>query len=67
LSDVDDARLKECALAALALFWGIPTMYLAQLNACYCLLYHHQPNSLVVVYQTGREKMHILQTLGVNE
>jgi hypothetical protein len=65
LSSVDDARLKECIVAALALVWGVPMMCPMQLEACYCLLHPHCPNALVVVDQTGGGKTHILWTLGV--
>ncbi len=48
-SSVDDARLKDCVVAALASVWGIPMMRPAQLEVCYCLLHPHRPNALVVV------------------
>jgi hypothetical protein len=44
LSSVDDARLKNCIVAASVLVWGIPTMHLAWLEVCYCLLHPRQPN-----------------------
>jgi superfamily II DNA helicase RecQ len=42
-------------------------MRLGQLEACFCLLHPHHPNSLVVVHWTGGRKSHILHTLGVIE
>jgi superfamily II DNA helicase RecQ len=65
LSHVDDARLKDCIVAASASVWGVQTMRPAQLEACYRLLHPHCPNSLVVVHRTGGGKTHILRTLGV--
>ncbi len=67
LSHIDDARLKDCIVAASASVWGIQTMRPAQLEACYHLLHPHRPNSLVVVHRTSGGKMHILRTLGVIE
>ncbi len=67
LSHVDDTRLKDCIVAALASVWGIQTMRPAQLEACYRLLHPHCPNSLVVVHRTGGGKTHILRTLRVIE
>jgi hypothetical protein len=67
LSSVDDARLKECIVAALAFVWGIPMICPTQLEARYCLLHPHRPNTLVVVDQTAGGKTHILRTLGVIE
>jgi hypothetical protein len=58
LSSANDARLEDCIVAALASVWGILMMYLAQLEACYCLLHPHRLNALVVVYQTGGGKTH---------
>jgi hypothetical protein len=66
-SGIDDARLKECVVAASALVWGVPTMRPAQLEACYCLFHPHRSNYLVVVHWTGGGKTHILRTLGVIE
>ncbi len=65
LSNVDDARLKRCIVDASASVWGVPTMRLGQLEACYRLLHPHRSNSLVVVHWTGGGKTHILCTLGV--
>jgi superfamily II DNA helicase RecQ len=67
LSYVDDARLKDCIVAASASVWGVPTMRPAQLEVCYHLLHPYRPNSLVVVHRTGGGKTHILRTLGVIE
>jgi len=64
LSGVDDVSLKDCIVEASASVWGVPTMRPAQLEACFCLLHPHRPNSLVVVHCTGGGKTHI-QTLGV--
>ncbi len=52
-SGIDNARLKECIVAASALVWGVPPMRPAQLEACYRLLHPHCPNYLVVVHRTG--------------
>jgi hypothetical protein len=65
LSGVDDTRLKDCIVAASASVWGIPTMHPGQLEAYFCLLHPHCPNSLVVVHRTGCRKTHKLHTLGV--
>ncbi len=65
LSSVEDVRLKDCISAASASVWGFPTMRLGQLEACFCLLHPHRPNSLMVVHWTGGGKTHILRTLGV--
>jgi hypothetical protein len=67
LSHVDNARLKDCIVAASASVWGVQTMRPAKLEACYRLLHPHCPNSSVVVHRTGGGKMHILRTLGVIE
>ena len=67
LSSVDNARLKDCIIAASALVWGVLLMHPAQLKTCYRLLHHHLPNLLVVVHRTGRGKTHILCMLGVIE
>jgi hypothetical protein len=48
LSSADDARLKECTVAASASVWGLRRMRSIQLEACYCLLHPHRPNALVV-------------------
>ncbi len=50
LSGVDDARLKYCIVAALALGWGVLTMHQAQLKAYFCLLHPHWPNMVVVFH-----------------
>ncbi len=50
LSSINDARLKHCTVAALALIWGIPMMRPTQLEACNCLLHPNCPNALVVVH-----------------
>ncbi len=60
MSSVNNARLKDCIAAALASVWGAPTMRPGQLEACFCLLHPHCPNSLVVVHRTGGGKTHIL-------
>ncbi len=49
-SSVDNVRLKDCIIAALALVWGVLTMRPTQLEACYCLLHPHHPKALVVVH-----------------
>ncbi len=53
LSSVDDAWLKDCIVDASASVWGAPTMCPAQLEACFCLLHPHRPNSLLVVHRMG--------------
>jgi hypothetical protein len=53
LSGIDDAGLRDCIVSALASLWDVPTMHPAQLEACYHLLYPHQPNALVVIHRTG--------------
>ncbi len=53
LSGGNDARLKDWIVAASALVWGASTMHPAQLEACFCLLHPHRPNSLVVIHQKG--------------
>ncbi len=60
-----ERRLKDCKVSTSASVWGIPTMRLVQLKACFCLLHPHRPNSLMVVHQTGGRKTNILRTLGV--
>jgi hypothetical protein len=67
MSSVNDAQLKDCIVAASASVWGVPMMCPGQLDACFCLLHPHHPNSLVVVHWTGWGKSHILFTLGVIE
>ena len=67
LSGINETRLKDCIVAALASKWGIPTMRPAQLEACYHLLHPHRPDYLVVVHQTGGGGTHILLTLRVNK
>jgi superfamily II DNA helicase RecQ len=67
LSGVDDASLKDCIVDASASVWGVLTMRPAQLDACFCLLHPHRPNSLVVVHRLGGGETHILRTLGVIE
>jgi hypothetical protein len=42
-------------------------MHPVQLELCFCLLFLHCPNSLVVVHRTEGEKTHILRTLSVVE
>jgi hypothetical protein len=49
LFSIDDARLKDCIVAASALIWGIPMMHPEQLKVCYCILHPHCQNALVVV------------------
>ncbi len=46
LSGVDDARLKDCIVSALASVWDVPTMRPAQIEACYHLLHPPQTNAL---------------------
>ena len=53
VSGVDDSRLKDCIVDVSASVWGVPTMRPAQLEACFCLLHPHRPNSLIVVHRTG--------------
>ena len=53
VSGVDDSRLKDCIVNASASVWGVLTMRPAQLEACFCLLHPHRPNSLIVVHRTG--------------
>ena len=53
----DDARLKDCIIAASALVWGVLAMQPAQLEACYRLLHPHLPNLLMVVHRTGGERL----------
>jgi hypothetical protein len=67
LSSVDDAQLKDCISAASASVWGVSAMRPGQLEACFCLIHPHRPNSLMVVHWTGGGKTHILCTLGVIE
>jgi hypothetical protein len=66
-SGVDERRLKDCKVSTSASVWGVPTMRPVQLEACFCLLHPHCPNSLVVVHQTGGGKTNILCTLDVIE
>jgi len=63
LSGVDDARLKDCIVDASASVWGVLAMCPAQLEACFCLLHPHRPNSLIVVHRTRGGKTHILIVL----
>jgi hypothetical protein len=49
LSGVDGRRLNDCIVSTSASVWGVPTMCLVQLEACFCLLHPHHHNSLVVV------------------
>ncbi len=64
-SGVNDASLKDLTVTARVLVCGVPTMHLALLKVCYCLLHSYRPNSLVVVHWTGGGQMHILRTLGL--
>jgi hypothetical protein len=50
LSSIDNVQMKDCLVDALASVWGVPTMCLGQLEACFCILYPHRPNSPVVVH-----------------
>jgi hypothetical protein len=63
----DDDRLKVCIVAASTSVWGVPDMFLAQLDAVFCLLHPMKPYHLAVIERTGAEKTHILRTLGVIE
>ena len=47
--------------------WGIQMMLLGQLEACFCLIQLHRPNSLMVEHWTGGAKTHKLLFLGVIE
>ncbi len=47
--------------------WGVREMFLAQLDAVYCLLHPMRPNHFAVIQQTGDGKTHILRMLGVIE
>jgi hypothetical protein len=53
LFSIDNAQLNDCNVDALASVWGVPMMRLVQLEACFCILYPHHPNSLVVVHWMG--------------
>ena len=53
LSGIDETRLKDCIVAALASVWGVLTMRPTQLEECYQLLHPHCPDYLVVVHWTG--------------
>ncbi len=53
LSGVDDNRLKNCIINALASIWGMPMMRPGQLEADFCILHSHRPYFLVVVHWTG--------------
>ena len=65
LSGGDDLWLKDCIVDASASVWGVPTMRPAQLEACFCLLHPHRPNSLIVVHRTGGGRL--IRSLGVIE
>ncbi len=67
LSGVNERRLNDCTVSALASVWGVLMMRPVQLKACFCLLHPHRPNSLVVDHWTGNRKIHILCTLGIIE
>jgi hypothetical protein len=56
LFDIDNARLKDYIVNELASAWGMPTMHTGKLEACFCILHPHHPNSLVVVHRTGGRK-----------
>jgi hypothetical protein len=65
LSGIDNSQLNDCNVDASASVWGVPMMRLVQLEACFCILHPHHPNSLVVVHRMGGGKTHIHQTLSV--
>jgi hypothetical protein len=65
MSRCDDDRLKACIVTFSVSVWGVWEMFLAQLDAVYCLLHPMNPNHLAVIQQTGTRKTHIPWTLGV--
>jgi hypothetical protein len=65
LSGVVERRLNDCIVSASASVLGVPAVHPIQLEACFCLLHPHRPNSLMVVNWTGGGKTHILCTLWI--